>query len=123
MKNLIHFALGFVFIWSLQGCDPNEVGICSEENRPGIAITVLEEGGGYLNTSNIQVVAVFGNDSTRLYSSYYQGNAFEGLYEQAGVYTIYTRLPGYKTDTTGPVIVTKNECHVTTEYITVYMQQ
>lgn len=99
--------------------NPKKHIICTEEARAGLNVLVLESGTNNYLSDSVTVIVASGSGTFGL--EYYSGNPpiFAGAYEQPGTYTITASKPGYKPTAHGPIHVTKDDCHVIPQTVSV----
>lgn len=115
MKKLI---LIFLIICTACNLDEQETldpVFCTDELRPGLEITVVDDTDDTVITSEITVVVRDGSYTETLVN--FNGTmTFVGAFERTGAYLISISGFGYEDfSSTVPIIVDKDICHVITE--------
>lgn len=105
------------FFWS---CKPKDNGVvCTMEARAGLNITVVDASNGKKLMDSIQVVAMDGVYTETLSAFDRNNPIFSGAYEREGNYTVVVSGARYKTVTKAGLNVTKDECHVIPQQVTI----
>ncbi|GGX29623.1 hypothetical protein [Aquimarina muelleri] len=96
--------------------------LCTEEARPGIEVTVKDTEDNMFLVKDVTVVAV-DNEYRETLKNVSGTNIFIGAYERTGNYTVVTNKTNYVQATSDLVIVTKDDCHVITKSIEVFLNK
>ena len=100
-------------------------GVCTEEARPGLSVSVTDSLLGAAEFRDLSVVARDGDHRDSVFRSVYPGAPFNGpislAYERAGTYDVTVRAQGYTAWTAAGVVVERDACHVVTVSLTARM--
>lgn len=111
----------FLLILSLTACKSDEGINCTEEARVGLQVRVISELTFEPVTEGISVVAIEGDYQEEL--KLWPGNTdYTGLYERAGTYTIIVSGTDITPVTIGNVVIRRDECHVITEFLQIFIK-
>jgi hypothetical protein len=111
----------FLLILSLAACKSDEGINCTEEARAGLQVRVISESTLEPVTEGISVVAIEGDFQEEL--ELWPGNTdFTGLFERAGTYTVIVSGEGFIPVTIGNVVIQRDECHVITEFLQIFVK-
>jgi hypothetical protein len=111
----------FLLILSLAACKGDKGIICTEEARTGLQVRVISESTFESVTEGISVVAIEGDFQEEL--ELVPGSTdFTGLIERAGTYTIIVSGPEFIPVTLGNVVIQRDECHVITEFLQIFIK-
>ena len=117
MKSIKIIAL-LIFLFFLNSCENNsndkELIICTQNFVYGLVINLTEKTTANPINGNIIIVAKYGNYEETLENSD-PNMSFYGAGERKGTYIVTVTTDNYKTFVSEPIIVTADECHVTTE--------
>lgn len=95
---------------------------CTEEARAGLEVTVRDGIGGAFLTEGVTVVAQ-DNEYKETLENFTGSNAFFGAFERTGTYVITVSKEGYANQSTEPIVVEEDICHVITESIEVIIEK
>ncbi|MFM2212945.1 MAG: hypothetical protein RL427_208 [Bacteroidota bacterium] len=123
MKKIILLFLPFTFLLAA-GCDNNAQNqtVCTDQYVYGLNIIVLDATTGNPIFQDIEVKAVDGTYQEILQLVPGLEYAFAGAGERIGTYTITVTKEGFQTYTSGPITVTRDDCHVIPQSLTVNLQ-
>jgi hypothetical protein len=99
-------------------CDNEDI-YCTQEAKAGLNVTVVNSQTNVPIAEDVTVIAQDGSYLETL--EYFPGGefVFSGAFERIGTYIITVTKPGFQTFTTQAITVTKDECHVIPQQITV----
>jgi hypothetical protein len=123
MKKLFLFFLfsTLFFISSCEDNDDNQI-FCTDQFVYGLNVIVLDAFTGNPIFQDIEVKAVDGTYLEILELVPSSEYAFVGAGERAGTYVVTITKAGYQTYTSAPIVVTRDECHVIPQSLTVNLQ-
>ena len=123
MKKLILFLL-FSTLFFTSSCDDNDDNqiYCTDQLVYGLNVIVLDASTGNPIFQDIQVKAVDGTYQEILELVPGLEYAFVGAGERAGNYVVTITKAGYQTYTSEPIVLTRDECHVIPQSLTVNLQ-
>jgi hypothetical protein len=123
MKKLFLFFLfsTLFFISSCEDNDDNQI-FCTDQFVYGLNVIVLDAVTGNPIFQNIEVKAVDATYQEILELVPSSEYAFVGAGERAGTYIVMVTKAGYQTYTSAPIILTRDECHVIPQSLTVNLQ-
>jgi len=123
MKKLILFLL-FSTLFFTSSCDDNDDNqiYCTDQLVYGLNVIVLDASTGNPIFQDIQVKAVDGTYQEILELVPGLEYAFVGAGERAGNYVVTITKAGYQTYTSAPIVLTRDECHVIPQSLTVNLQ-
>ena len=123
MKKLILFLL-FSTLFFTSSCDDNDDNqiFCTDQFVYGLNVIVLDAVTGNPIFQDIEVKAVDGAYQEILELVPGLEYAFVGAGERAGTYVVTITKAGYQTYTSAPIILTRDECHVIPQSLTVNLQ-
>jgi hypothetical protein len=123
MKKLFLFFLfsTLFFISSCEDNDDNQI-FCTDQFVYGLNVIVLDASTGNPIFQDIEVKAVDGTYLEILELVPSSEYAFVGAGERAGTYVVTITKAGYQTYTSAPIVVTRDECHVIPQSLTVNLQ-
>ena len=123
MKKLILFLL-FSTLFFTSSCDDNDDNqiFCTDQFVYGLNVIVLDAVTGNPIFQNIEVKAVDATYQEILELVPSSEYAFVGAGERAGTYIVTVTKAGYQTYTSAPIILTRDECHVIPQSLTVNLQ-
>jgi len=123
MKKLFLFFLfsTLFFISSCEDNDDNQI-FCADQFVYGLNVIVLDASTGNPIFQDIEVKAVDGTYQEILQLVPGLEYAFVGAGERAGNYVVTITKAGYQTYTSAPIILTRDECHVIPQSLTVNLQ-
>ena len=123
MKKLILFLL-FSTLFFTSSCDDNDDNqiYCTDQLVYGLNVIVLDASTGNPIFQDIQVKAVDGTYQEILELVPGLEYAFVGAGERAGNYVVTITKAGYQTYTSAPIVLTRDECHVISQSLTVNLQ-
>lgn len=123
MKKIILLLLPFTFLL-VASCDNNAQNqtVCTDQYVYGLNIIVLDATTGNPIFQDIEVKAVDGTYQEILQLVLGLEYAFAGAGERIGTYTITVTKEGFQTYTSGPITVTRDDCHVIPQSLTVNLQ-
>ncbi len=119
---LLPLLIASAFIFS---CKPNRIGpspVCTMEAKAGINLSIKDAKTNVFLGDSVVAILTDGTYTESL--SYFAGNPpiFSGAWERTGSYVITISRNRYTTLTTSPIIVTKDECHVIPQTLTLSLQ-
>ena len=122
MKKLfLFFLISTVFF--ISSCEDNDDQIfCTDQFVYGLNVIVLDASTGNPIFQDIEVKAVDGTYQEILELVPGLEYAFVGAGERAGNYVVTITKAGYQTYTSAPIILTRDECHVISQSLTVNLQ-
>ena len=123
MKKLfLFFLISTLFFTS--SCDDNDDNqiYCTDQFVSGLNVIVLDASTGNPIFQDIQVKAVDGTYQEILELVPGLEYAFVGAGERAGNYVVTITKAGYQTYTSAPIVLTRDECHVIPQSLTVNLQ-
>ena len=88
--------------------------VCTEEARPGIALTAFDSVSGQGLATIGTVIAQDGAHSDTAFALPATPVRYSMAFERAGTYTVTATVNGYQTWKTTGVLVTRDVCHVIT---------
>jgi len=123
MKKLFLFFL-FSTVFFTSSCDDNDDNqiFCTDQFVYGLNVIVLDASTGNPIFQDIEVKAVDGTYLEILELVPSSEYAFVGAGERAGTYVVTITKAGYQTYTSAPIVVTRDECHVIPQSLTVNLQ-
>jgi hypothetical protein len=123
MKKLFLFFLfsTLFFISSCEDNDDNQI-FCTDQFVYGLNVIVLDASTGNPIFQDIEVKAVDGTYLEILELVPSSEYAFVGAGERAGTYVVTITKAGYQTYTSAPIVLTRDECHVIPQSLTVNLQ-
>jgi hypothetical protein len=123
MKKLFLFFL-FSTLFFTSSCDDNDDNqiFCTDQFVYGLNVIVLDSSTGNPIFQDIEVKAIDGTYQELLELVPSLEYAFVGAGERAGTYVITITKAGYQTYTSAPIVVTRDECHVIPQSLTVNLQ-
>ena len=123
MKKLFLFLL-FSTLFFTSSCDDNDDNqiYCTDQLVYGLNVIVLDASTGNPIFQDIQVKAVDGTYQEILELVPGLEYAFVGAGERAGNYVVTITKAGYQTYTSEPIVLTRDECHVIPQSLTVNLQ-
>jgi hypothetical protein len=119
MKKLILLLAIFPLLLS-STCENNDDDIfCTTEAKAGLNVTVINSQTNVPIVEDVVIIAQDGSYQETL--EYFPGGefVFSGAYERMGTYTITVTKTGFQTFTSQAITVTRDECHVIPQQITV----
>jgi hypothetical protein len=123
MKKLFLFFLfsTLFFTSSCEDNDDNQI-FCTDQFVYGLNVIVLDAVTGNPIFQDIEVKAVDGTYLEILELVPSSEYAFVGAGERAGTYVVTITKAGYQTYTSAPIVLTRDECHVIPQSLTVNLQ-
>ena len=123
MKKLFLFFLfsTLFFTSSCEDNDDNQI-FCTDQFVYGLNVIVLDSSTGNPIFQDIEVKAVDGTYQEILELVPSSEYAFVGAGERAGTYVVTITKAGYQTYTSAPIVLTRDECHVIPQSLTVNLQ-
>ena len=123
MKKLFLFFL-FSTLFFTSSCDDNDDNqiFCTDQFVYGLNVIVLDASSGNPIFQDIEVKAVDGTYQEILELVPSSEYAFVGAGERAGTYVVTVTKAGYQTYTSAPIVLTRDECHVIPQSLTVNLQ-
>ena len=123
MKKLFLFFL-FSTVFFTSSCEDNDDNqiFCTDQFVYGLNVIVLDASTGNPIFQEIEVKAVDGTYQEILELVPGLEYAFVGAGERAGTYVVTITKAGYQTYTSAPIVVTRDECHVIPQSLTVNLQ-
>lgn len=120
MKKLFLFFLftTLFFTSSCEDIDDNQI-FCTDQFVYGLNVIVLDASTGNPIFQDIEVKAVDGTYQEILELVPGLEYAFVGAGERAGTYVVTITKAGYQTYTSAPIVLTRDECHVIPQSLTV----
>ncbi len=119
MKKLFLFFL-FSTVFFISSCEDNDDQIfCTDQFVYGLNVIVLDASTGNPIFQDIEVKAVDGTYQEILQLVPGLEYAFVGAGERAGNYVVTITKAGYQTYTSAPIVLTRDECHVIPQSLTV----
>jgi len=119
MKKLFLFFL-FSTVFFISSCEDNDDQIfCTDQFVYGLNVIVLDASTGNPIFQDIEVKAVDGMYQEILQLVPGLEYAFVGAGERAGNYVVTITKAGYQTYTSAPIVLTRDECHVIPQSLTV----
>jgi len=119
MKKLFLFFL-FSTVFFISSCEDNDDQIfCTDQFVYGLNVIVLDASTGNPIFQDIEVKAVDGMYQEILELVPGLEYAFVGAGERAGNYVVTITKAGYQTYTSAPIVLTRDECHVIPQSLTV----
>ncbi|MFT7351197.1 MAG: hypothetical protein ACI9XR_000934 [Flavobacterium sp.] len=100
-------------------CENDDFIYCTLEAKAGLNVTVINSQTNIPIVEDVSITAQDGSYQETL--EYFPGGEFVffGAYERIGTYIITVIKPGFQTFTSQTITVTKDECHVIPEQLTV----
>ena len=97
--------------------------VCTEEARPALMIGLADSlSGATTGFTNVTIVATDGTFADSVVLPTYPGDPYNGpvalAYERRGTYTVSARADGYATWSKTGVVVSGDQCHVSTVSLT-----
>lgn len=123
MKKLFLFFL-FTTVFFISSCEDNDDNqiFCTDQFVYGLNVIVLDAVTGNPIFQDIEVKAVDGAYQELLELVPGLEYAFVGAGERAGTYVVTITKAGYQTYTSAPIVLTRDECHVIPQSLTVNLQ-
>jgi hypothetical protein len=123
MKKLFLFFL-FTTVFFISSCEDNDDNqiFCTDQFVYGLNVIVLDAVTGNPIFQDIEVKAVDGAYQELLELVPGLEYAFVGAGERSGTYVVTITKAGYQTYTSAPIILTRDECHVIPQSLTVNLQ-
>jgi hypothetical protein len=123
MKKLFLFFL-FTTVFFISSCEDNDDNqiFCTDQFVYGLNVIVLDAVTGNPIFQDIEVKAVDGTYLEILELVPSSEYAFVGAGERAGTYVVTITKAGYQTYTSAPIVLTRDECHVIPQSLTVNLQ-
>ena len=123
MKKLFLFLL-FSTLFFTSSCDDNDDNqiYCTDQLVYGLNVIVLDAVTGNPIFQDIEVKAVDGTYQELLELVPGLEYVFVGAGERAGTYVVTITKAGYQTYTSEPIVLTRDECHVIPQSLTVNLQ-
>lgn len=123
MKKLFLFFL-FTTVFFISSCEDNDDNqiFCTDQFVFGLNVIVLDAVTGNPIFQNIEVKAVDATYQEILELVPSSEYAFVGAGERAGTYIVTVTKAGYQTYISAPIILTRDECHVIPQSLTVNLQ-
>jgi hypothetical protein len=106
------------FTSSCEDIDDNQI-FCTDQFVYGLNVIVLDASTGNPIFQDIEVKAVDGTYQEILELVPGLEYAFVGAGERAGTYVVTITKAGYQTYTSAPIVLTRDECHVIPQSLTV----
>lgn len=100
------------------GTDDRQV-VCTMEARAALNVELLDATTKASIAAGATVVATAGAYTDTLHN--FGSGTFAGAYERAGTYTVTATTPSHGTATRSGIVVTKDQCHVIGQRITIEM--
>lgn len=122
MKGLLLLIVFFAVTSCIKPKPHNGV-VCTEEARAGLNVLVIDGKTGQYLADSVTVIATTAASSQSLMPFGSNPSVFAGAYEQTGTFTLSASRPGYHPSTTAPVTVTKDECHVIAQSVTLTLHR
>ena len=122
MKKLFLFFLFSTFLVTTSCEDTDDQIVCTTQFVYGLNVIVLDASTGNPIFRDIEVKAVDGPYQEILELVSGLEYAFVGAGERAGTYVVTVTKAGYQTYTSAPIILTRDECHVIPQSLTVNLQ-
>lgn len=122
MKKLILFLLFSIFLVTTSCEDSDDRIFCTDQFVYGLNVIVLDASTGNPIFQDIEVKAVDGTYQEILELVPSSEYVFVGAGERAGTYIITITKTGYQTYTSAPIVLTRDECHVIPQSLTVNLQ-
>lgn len=122
MKKLFFFiTLSCLFL--LSSCEDNDDQIvCTDQFVYGLNVIVLDAVSGNPIFQDIEVKAVDGTYQEILELVPGLEYTFVGAGERAGTYVVTVTKAGFQTFTSAPIVLTRDECHVIPQSLTINLQ-
>lgn len=122
MKKLILFLLFSTFLVTTSCEDSDDRIFCTDQFVYGLNVIVLDASTGNPIFQDIEVKAVDGTYQEILELVPSSEYVFVGAGERAGTYVVTITKEGYQTYTSAPIVLTRDECHVIPQSLTVNLQ-
>ena len=122
MKKLILFLLFSIFFVTTSCQDIDDQIYCTQQFVYGLNVIVLDATTGNPIFQDIEVKAIDGTYQEILELVPGLEYAFVGAGERAGTYVVTVTKAGYQTYTSAPIVLTRDECHVISQSLTVNLQ-
>ncbi len=122
MKKLFLFLLFSTFFVTTSCEDTDDQIVCNTQFVYGLNVIVLDASTGNPIFQDIEVKAVDGAYQEILELVPGLEYAFVGAGERAGNYVVTITKAGYQTYTSEPIVLTRDECHVIPQSLTVNLQ-
>ena len=122
MKKLFLFFLFSTFLVTTSCEDTDDQIVCNTQFVYGLNVIVLDASTGNSIFQDIEVKAVDGSYQETLELVSGLEYAFVGAGERAGTYDVTVTKSGYQTFTSAPIVLTRDECHVIPQSLTVNLQ-
>ncbi|RZS99232.1 carboxypeptidase regulatory-like domain-containing protein [Aquimarina brevivitae] len=122
---IFFMCVAIVSLWACEMDDETTADpvLCTEEIRPGLAITVIDADSGEAIIDQVTVIATDGDYQETL-ENVTGSTDFVGAYERVGYYTITITKDGYATYQSNlPIEVQEDICHVITERRSITIEQ
>jgi hypothetical protein len=121
MKKLMLILLTSIIIINTS-CDSEMDTNCTLESVAGLKVVVKDAITNELLPIDTSVIAQDGDYIETLVGlDVIDEISFLGAWERAGLYQVTVSKEGYQTYTTEPTIVSRDDCHVITQNITIYL--
>ena len=122
MKKLFLFLLFWTF-WVTTSCeDTDDQIVCTTQFVYGLNVIVLDASTGSPIFQDIEVKVIDGTYQEILELVPGLEYAFVGAGERVGTYVVTVTKAGYQTYTSAPIVLTRDECHVIPQSLTVNLQ-
>ena len=122
MKKLFLFFLFSTFLVTTSCEDIDDRIVCTTQFVYGLNVIVLDSSTGNPIFQDIEVKAVDGTYQEILELVPGLEYAFVGAGERAGTYVVSITKAGYQSYTSAPIVLTRDECHVIPQSLTVNLQ-
>ena len=122
MKKLFLFFLFSTFLVTTSCEDTDDQIVCTTQFVYGLNVIVLDESTGNPIFQDIEVKAVDGTYQEVLELVPGLEYVFVGAGERSGTYVVTITKAGYQTYTSAPIVLTRDECHVIPQSLTVNLQ-
>jgi hypothetical protein len=122
MKKLFLFFLFSTFLVTTSCEDTDDQIVCTTQFVYGLNVIVLDGSTGNPIFQDIEVKAVDGSHQEIFELVSGLEYAFVGAGERAGTYVVTITKAGYQTYTSAPIVLTRDECHVIPQSLTVNLQ-
>lgn len=122
MKKLFLFFLFSTFLVTTSCEDTDDRIVCTTQFVYGLNVIVLDSSTGNPIFQDIEVKAVDGTYQEILELVPGLEYAFVGAGERAGTYVVTITKAGYQSYTSAPIVLTRDECHVIPQSLTVNLQ-
>jgi hypothetical protein len=122
MKKLFLFFLFSTFLVTTSCEDTDDQIVCTTQFVYGLNIIVLDATTGNPIFQDIEVKAVDGTYQEILELVPGLEYTYVGAGERDGTYVVTVTKAGYQTYTSVPIVLTRDECHVIPQSLTVHLQ-